>query len=147
MKHRLYFAIVLCGLTVAAPGIAQEKMTLGDLKAGNAQRLSRSDLQTLVPGANVVNIAANGSERRWTNGKDGMFVASTTNAGAVGLSVSTTGNGSWSIDDDGRYCATIEWPSRSEKWCRVIYRMGDAYYGIGSLKRDTNRAYRYEFKK
>jgi hypothetical protein len=145
MKNPLFFAILLYGLTVATLGIAQEKLTLGDLEAKKAQRLSPSELQSLVPEANVLSIAGTGSERHWKNHKDGTFVASSTNAGQVGVSISVQGNGTWSLAED-RYCVEIDWPGVVERWCRAIYRLGDTYYGVTYLS-DTARAYRFQFTK
>lgn len=147
MKNRFLYAILLCGLMVATPGAAQEKLTLGDLKANNAQQLSRSDLQSLVPEASVISTAGTNSTRRWTNEKGGTFVASSTNAGAIGAGKSVSGRGTWSINDEGRYCVEIDWPRTNEKWCRAIFQKGDAYYGVSSLKSDTAPAYRFEITK
>jgi len=134
-----------CG-TVASSTSAEETFTLGNLRAKKAQQLSRGELESLMPEANVLSIAGTGSVRRWKNNKDGKLVASSNNAGYISPSISLTGDGSWWVAYEGRYCVEIIWPGPLERWCRVIYRLGDIYYGVApSAYHDTARAYRFEF--
>lgn len=147
MIKPLLFAILLCGFTAAAPVAAQEKKTLGDLKADNAQQLSRNDLQSLMPEASVISTAGTGSSRRWKNEKDGTFIAASNNAGQRGSGSSSSGKGVWSINDQGQFCVVIDWARSSEKWCRTLFRKGDVYYGVSSLSNDATLAYRFEITK
>ncbi len=147
MNKPFLFAILLCGFTAAVPVAAQEKTTLGDLKAGNAQRLSRSDLQSLLPEASVISTAGTGSLRQWKNQKDGTFTASSNNAGQRGSGGGSSGKGAWSINDQGQFCVEIDWARSSEKWCRSLFRKGDVYYGVSSLSNDATLAYRFEITK
>ena len=143
MKSWCVILAMLCPVAV----YAQNEMTLSDLQAKSAQRLSRDDLRTLVSDAKVKSIASTGSERVWRNDPDGTFVASTTNAGAIGAARGGQGRGKWHVSDEGRFCVEIEWRNSTEKWCRVIYRLENAYYGVSSEKSPKSRAYLVEFSK
>jgi len=98
---------VLC-----AAGLAQaDTLSLADIKARNGTQLSEEQLQKLIPGANVVNHAPNGSTRTWTNKPDGSLVASTDSRGrsSTGGTRAHSAEGSWRIEN-GAYCVKMEWP-------------------------------------
>ncbi|MBK6974395.1 MAG: hypothetical protein IPH26_16100 [Sterolibacteriaceae bacterium] len=128
--------IIPCAL-FALPLLAQaENLHLSDLKSQNAVQLTADELKQLMPGAKVAHHSDAGSLRRWTNEADGKFVASSDvhrDPGWVGKTKSSGGRGTWHIGDNATYCVAIEWPGRSENWCRYIFKAGDKYYGVKSL--------------
>ncbi|HVP88579.1 MAG TPA: hypothetical protein VMU79_10915 [Casimicrobiaceae bacterium] len=135
---------VLC-----AAGLAQaDTLSLADIKARNGTQLSEEQLQKLIPGANVVNHAPNGSTRTWTNKPDGSLVASTDSRGrsSTGGTRPHSAEGSWRIEN-GAYCVKMQWPLAEEKWCRHLYQVGGKYYGVGARADDTAPAMELEFGK
>ena len=93
--------------------------------------MTREELLAFLPGAKVAHVSSAGSERHWTNGADGKFVASSTNklyGNALGTNIATH-EGTWSVNDAGKYCIDIDWKRVHEKWCSFILKSaGGAYY-------------------
>ena len=141
---------LLASFLLVLPFAAQaDALLLNDLKAQNGIQLSVDELKQLIPSAKVVSPLEAGSTRRWTNDPDGKFIASTdsrTTMGAAGAR-STTAQGTWHIGDNGTYCVTIEWKTVSENWCRYIFKVGEKYYGVGSIANGTAKAFSFEFSK
>lgn len=119
-------AMLLAGLMLAA----------APLLADDGQRLSRDELATLLPGAEVTHVSRGGSLRKWTNGPDGKFVASSDNKkfGSVAGSSSATAPGTWRISDEGRYCVQIDWRREAENWCSYIVKAPDGAYYLGAVE-------------
>lgn len=140
---------ILASVLLALPMAAQAgDLLLSDLKAQNGVQLSADELKQLMPGVKVVSYTAAGSTRRWKNEPSGKFVASSDVRGDVHKSVvSTTAQGTWHVGDNGTYCVTLEWPRKSESWCRYIFKVGDKYYGVKSLADGTSKAFEFEFSK
>ena len=86
--------------------------------------LSKEDVAQLLQGATVDFTSARGNRLNWKNELDGTMLASSLNSKGRG----TTKQGSWKIDDKGRFCVSIDWPSNLEEWCRTVVKDGDAYY-------------------
>jgi hypothetical protein len=141
---------LLAPLLLALPFAVQaDELLLNDLKAQNGIQLSVDEMKQLIPGAKVTNVLESGSTRNWTNEADGNFVASTdarSSRGAGGAK-SSTAQGTWHIGDNGTYCVTLEWKTRSENWCRYIFKVGEKYYGVASVANGTAKAYSFEFAK
>ena len=139
------FVVALLGLS-CGPLAAAQIATYGDLKAQNAQQVSGAELQAMLPGAHVVNRTSGGSVRNWTNNPDGTFIASSDGRGTSGSGRYTpsTGRGTWRIDDQGRLCVTIQWPRNPDDWCRMIYKAGGKYYGVGRTD-DSATTMEFEF--
>ena len=137
---------ILASSFLALPMVAQAgDMVLNDLKAQNGIQLSTDELKQLIPNAKVVS-HFQGSTRRWTNRPEGKFVASSDLRrfpGKPGLTSSA--QGTWHVGDNGTYCVTLEWPKRSENWCRYIFKVGGKYYGVKSVANGTSTAYEFEF--
>lgn len=144
---KLCRAIVPILLLLPYP-IAAADLTLKDIQSQHGIQLSAEELQQLLPGADVVNYFQE-SVRRWNNKAGGKFVASSDLRRHVGLlGKSSTAHGTWRIGEDGTYCVTLEWPKRSENWCRYIYKVGDKYYGVNSNAGGTAApAHPFEFSK
>jgi hypothetical protein len=115
----------------------------GDLASLDPQKLSKEQLDQLIPGAKMSRIVAStGSTNVWTNDADGTFVASTDNKSGIGTSITnrtgSTAPGKWHISPDGRYCVTIEWKRiATEDWCRYMFKTSAGYF---ASKSDNNRA-------
>ena len=136
--------LFLFGLCAAAANA--QVMTLADVKGKGAVQLSADDLKQLMPGAKVVSRTDAGSTRRWENKADGSFVASSDSSGQSGRARPSSGNGTWRVADDGKFCVEIQWNVTPEKWCRHIFKAGDKYYGVGRLE-DSAPAHELEFSK
>jgi len=142
---RFILASVLLALPLAARA---DGLVLNDLKAQNGVQLSTDELKQLLPNAKVVSYSETGSTRRWKNETDGKFVASSDVRRDVHRSgMPTTAQGTWHVGDNGTYCVTLEWPKRSESWCRYIFKVGGKYYGVKSVDNGTAKAQEFEFSK
>jgi len=140
---RLIVAIASLGLCSLA---GAQITTLADVKAKNGVQLSAEELKQLMPGAKVVSRTQAGSTRTWTNGADGTFVASTDGRGFSGKTSYATAQGTWRVGDNGRLCVTIKWNVAQDDWCRVMFKVGDKYYGVGRLD-DNAPASEFEISK
>lgn len=141
---RPIFASVLLALPLAAQA---GDLLLSDLKAQGGVQLSADELKELMPNAKVVSYYEE-STRRWKNDADGKFVASGDSRRHISSSgKSQTAQGTWHVGDNGTYCVTLEWPRRSESWCRYIFKVGDKYYGVKSIADGTSKAFEFEFSK
>jgi hypothetical protein len=140
---RLIVAIVSLGLYSLA---GAQVTSLADVKAKNGVQLSAEELKQLMPGAKVVSRTQAGSTRTWTNGADGTFVASTDGRGFSGKTNYATAQGTWRVADNGRLCVKINWTVSADDWCRVMFKVGDKYYGVGRLD-DNAPASEFEISK
>lgn len=139
---------VLASVLLALPLAAQAgDLVLNDLKARGVQ-LSVDELKQLMPGAKVVSYHEGGSIRHWKNEPDGKFVASSdvrrdpNRPGKV-----ATAHGTWHVGDNGTYCVTLEWPRRTENWCRYMFKVDGKYYGVKSFEDGAAKAWEFEFSK
>ena len=141
---RLIVAIASLGLCSLA---GAQITTLADVKAKNGVELSAEELKQLMPGAKVISRTQAGSTRRWENNPDGTFVASSDGRGvAGGRNAYGTAAGTWRVGDKGRLCVKINWNVTPEDWCRVMFKVGDKYYGVGRLD-DNAPASEFEISK
>jgi hypothetical protein len=85
--------------------------------------LAAGDVTHLLQGASVEFSSARGNRLSWRNDPDGTMMAS-----SAGPSGRTTRKGNWKIDDKGRFCVFIAWPTSNEEWCRYVVKEGDLYY-------------------
>lgn len=137
---------IIVSVLLALPlSVQAGDLMLRDLKARNGVLLSVDELKQLLTDAKVVSYHEE-STRRWKNDADGKFVASGDARRHVGARPQTA-QGTWHVGDNGTYCVTIEWPRRSESWCRYIFKIGDKYYGVKSLVDGTSEAFEFEFSK
>lgn len=133
---RILIAVLLAATCGAQPVLAQEnEISLEQLQARNAEKLSREKLEQLLPGARVMRMTGGGAELSWTNHPDGKFIANDrqTRSGGLGQRSGMGGSapGTWRISEDGRYCVDIDWNTRDrEKWCRDLYQVNGHYYMI-----------------
>lgn len=89
-------------------------------------------------------VAGQGNLRSWKGSADGKLIAS---AAGTGLTLRGEGTGTWQVADNGSYCVQIEWKTRSEQWCRFIYRVGDKHYGVKSEANPAAPAQEIKFLK
>lgn len=137
-------SVVLVGaLALFGVAWADTPALFGDLDPLSPQKLSKEQLDQLLPGAKMHRIAAStGSNHFWTNDADGTFVISTDNKSGIGTSITnrtgSTAPGKWHIAPDGRYCVTIEWKRvATEDWCRYVFKTSAGYF---VTKTESNRA-------
>jgi hypothetical protein len=142
---RLFLVLASCLMVtnVRAEGPA----VLGDLDPLSPEKLSKEQLDQLIPGAKMKRITAGGSTHLWTNEADGTFTVSTDNRGTGGGTAIMAGNtsapGKWHVAPDGRYCVTIEWRKYpTEDWCRYVFKTTDGYYGTKSDHDRSAKVYR-----
>jgi hypothetical protein len=135
---------LILGLGVAQ--VAWCQTTLGELQQKGAVKLSAQDMRSVVAGAKVTNMTANGNVQTWEDEEGGKFVARSSNASTAG-GRSTQGTGTWQVEDAGRYCVEITWPMSKEKWCRFLFKSGDKYFASASDRKPESRLYQIEFRK
>jgi hypothetical protein len=135
----LLVGVFASSVTALADGPA----VFGDLDPLSPQKLSKEQLDQLLPGAKMSRIAiSSGSTNMWTNDADGTMIVSTDNKSGIGTSITSrrgsTSPGKWHISPDGRYCVTIEWKLiPTEDWCRYLFKTSDGYF---ASKSESNRA-------
>lgn len=154
MKSLILVTALILSVFESQAVLAQEsEMSLEQLQAKNAEKLSRERLEQLMPGARVMRSTAGGGELSWTNNPDGKFLANDRQTRSGGMrhrsGFGGTAPGTWRISEDGQYCVDIEWALRDrEKWCRDIYQVNSHYYMIRKGKGDGgNKAMLLEIKK
>jgi hypothetical protein len=86
--------------------------------------LSKEDVRQLLQGLTIAFTSTRGNQLRWRNELDGTMFATSLGPGGK----NNTKKGSWKIDDKGRFCVSIDWPSNLEEWCRSIAKEGGSYY-------------------
>ena len=138
-------AAALGWVITMAPVLAEEK-TLADIKAQNIPRVSKEELAALLPGSTFQQISGVRSNVRtyWKHEPDGtlngMRSASIRNASRTGK---------WSVNDNGAYCVDIHGQTEDDavKWCRIIYKAGDDYFGYAATANDSTRAISFTLSK
>jgi hypothetical protein len=132
---------VLAVLCASASGVVPAQyveLTYADLESKSPHVLSKEETAALLPGASMMRWSINGSEQRWTNEPGGSFVISSKNA--LNPRMNGTGQGTWRLREDGKYCVTLVWKSAAdEDWCRVIVQTSDGYYMGRSTEPPTQR--------
>jgi hypothetical protein len=135
-------------MALALPTTAQESGndSVGRIVTQGGQKLSTDELRRIFPGATTTSLSDKGT-RRWHNSPDGKFVAHGYNPNTTTpRAQSYQGFGTWEITEAGRYCVNIEWPKSEEKWCRVVFRLGEKYYWTDQPDDPNARAKEFELK-
>jgi len=129
------FRLAIAATLFAVWSLASAQATnLGQLKAQNAVQVSADEMQQLIPGAKVVSLTIAGSTRRWTNKSDGTLSASSDGRGSTGgRGYASSAQGTWMLDEKGRWCVKIQWTGALDDWCRYLFKSGEKYYGFGRL--------------
>jgi len=148
LRNLALVAVAVLGASAVALAQESSQLKLRDLLAKGAKQLSAEEVQQILPGAKVTSISARGVIRRWENNADGKFVA-------YGLDPTTTtpllrnfqGLGNWRIGDNGKYCVTVDWPKATEKWCRILFKLDEKYYGVNSVDDENIHAHELEFRR
>lgn len=120
-------SVVLVLLAIAQ---AHAQQTLGEVIDKGGQKLSKDELASLLPGTKHTSKTDLLGTRTWTHNADGKLSA--ISVGGPFNQRPVRGEGTWNVIDPGRYCFTIEWPRSTEKRCMFVYRLGDAYFGVGN---------------
>lgn len=121
-------------------------VTVGELKTKAAQKLSKEDLEALIPGSSLRGETVR-SNRSWKHEKDGKLEASGQRKPGQGSTRSVMGTGTWKVSDGGRLCVDIDWPTEKEKWCRLIYKLDDYYVGVKDDTDDAVKGDKFTLKK
>jgi len=108
------------GGTVASSGVVIPEPYAAAVRT----RLTREELEKLLPGASVMRLNLEGKESRWVNNRDGSLMA----IWAPRYRQVMSATGKWRISDDGRYCLHVEWPKGTENWCRFLAPAGKDQY-------------------
>jgi hypothetical protein len=139
---------ILAFILLVLPSAAQAgDLVLKDLKAQNGVQLSADELNQLLPNAKVTSYFS-GSTRTWKNEPGGSFTALSDFRRSMKPGMAqATGQGTWHVGKDGAYCVSIDWPQRSEKWCRYLFKVGGKYYGVKSIDDESAIAHEFEFSK
>jgi hypothetical protein len=141
--------LCLLPLIVSMPSIAAEPaVVFGDLEALHPQKLSKEQLEQLLPGARMSRKNPTGSTNLWTNEPGGAFIISTDNKSRIATSTIaqiSSSPGTWHISPEGKYCVTIEWKKvPTEDWCRYVFQTDDGYYVSRTDQNRAEKVYRYE---
>jgi hypothetical protein len=133
-----------------APAVALgQEIELGQLLDQNAVKLTKADLEGLVPGTTT-------KFTQWTTGPLGQASVDYSWENPPGGAkfrvyaraprTSNDGTGTWSISENGRYCwdivITREWKS-----CRFIFKADGAYYMSPSADNRSAKAIPVKFEK
>lgn len=135
--------LLVGAFALSGVALADSPAVFGDLDPLSPQKMSKEQLEQLLPGAKMSRIVAKtGSTHIWTNNSDGTIVVSTDNKSGVNSSITNrsgvTTTGTWHISPEGRYCVTVEWKRVDpEDWCRYIFKTSEGYFGT---KSDVSRA-------
>jgi hypothetical protein len=148
-RHFATFVVVVGSFFgMLAPAWADPPVVLGDLDSLNAQKLTKEQLDELMPGAKISRkIPTTGSTNYWTNDPDGTLIASTDNKSGIGSSIMNRGGatapGKWNVTPDGRYCLHIEWKGvPNEDSCRFVFKTSEGYFGAKTGASPTEKVYR-----
>lgn len=136
---------------IALPGVANADAPalLGDLDPLSPEKLTKEQLEQLLPDAKMSRVVAKtGSTHFWTNDPDGTFIISTDNKSGIGTTITNrtgaTARGTWHISPDGRYCVTVEWKRvDTEDWCRYMFKTSGGYFAAKSDKTRTEKVHRF----
>ena len=137
-------ALLLCAAGAAR---AQEAMTLSDLESKNPRRLTRDELQQMLPEAKVTrHNSRTGNTAKWTNTPGGKMYAASDNR-MSGLGISKPTPGTWNISDAGQWCVTIQWRVLPpEDWCAQMFQTSDGVYAAYSAGPEA-KVQKYELVK
>lgn len=95
----------------------------------DAVKMTREELLSFLPGTKVIHMNSGGSTRIWTNNPDGTLMASSDGkkyGGALGAPGSSAGT--WKVNEEGKFCISIDWRREAENWCSSILKAPDGYY-------------------
>ena len=127
MKTIAAYAVLVL-LTIAQ---AHAQQTLGEVIDKGGQKLSKDELAGLLPGTKHTSQLGAQGTRAWAHNVDGKLSATSLGGSANTRGGPLRGEGTWNVIDPGKYCFNIEWPRSTEKRCMFVYKLGDAYFGVG----------------
>lgn len=148
MRHHTLKGLLAILAIVPAVALGQE-VELGTLLDKGAVRLTKAELESLVPGATTKftqwTTGAKGQgnvDYSWQNAADGKIP----HAFGRGMKSSWDGTGTWRISEDGRYCWDLMM-QREWKSCRFVFKVGDGYYMSTSADDRATKALPSKFQK
>lgn len=98
-----------------------------------AVKMTKQELLTFLPGTQSNYETKAGSLQQWKNKPDGKFIATTNNkkyGSTLGVH-SVTAPGTWRVNDEGKYCITIDWRRDPADWCSFVFKNADGEYFLG----------------
>ncbi|MFL9916038.1 DUF995 domain-containing protein [Paraburkholderia fungorum] len=113
---------------VASSSAAQKPVAAANPQptgAGRPPRVTKEQLQALLPGSTMLRTNIAGALRQWVNKPDGTL---TVYWGGAGLRQSHSASGRWSVTDEGRFCLHIDWEDLPENWCRFLEQTANGEY-------------------
>lgn len=139
-KSACCFLVLMFGFAVALQSAQAQDMTLGELKEKNAQMLSKDELNALLPDSTYTRLFGKGVRTYWKNESGGKLDGGQTCARST-PSCNKLYQGKWWVRDDGAYCieANAGAADDTQKWCRAVWKIGNAFYGVTMSKADDSR--------
>jgi hypothetical protein len=131
-KQKLAVLLLAAGAVVGP--VAAEEMTLDAARKAGGQKLTREELASVLPKL-TLRAESERAQRTWYHNADGSLRATATAKAGRGSGAPTKAEGMWRVSQDGKYCVEVQWTA-PEKWCRMLYKVGNEYFGF----RDDNDA-------
>jgi hypothetical protein len=133
------------GWVITTAPVSAVEMTLGEVKAQNAHKLSKDELTALLPGSRFTQRYPN-SYNYWDHNPDGTLVGRLNPRDAQ---YDRPRRGNWSVGNNGTYC--VDWRGMTaddvQKFCAFVYRVGDNYFRYGAKAADSKRAISFTLEK
>ena len=148
MNRLAKFVMSILLVTCAAPVWSQESMSVGDVKAKNAKRLSKDELIKLLTGHDYLSTGPS-YQQRWTLDPDGTTKGANTPKVVSVMQQPAGGEAKWSVNDQGEFCLDGKWYFRQVyevKFCHQVYEFGDGYYRFSPKAADSSPAYFFQVK-
>lgn len=134
------------GWVITMASVSAAEMTLGEVKAQNAPKLSKDELSALLPGSRFTQWYPN-SYNYWDHNPDGTLVGTFIYRLDRRLDLPRKGN--WSVGANGTYC--VDWRGMTaddvQKFCAFVYKVGDNYFRYGAKAADSARAISFTLEK
>ena len=136
---RLVASALLClALAACASAGKEPQMTLGDLTAKGARKLSGAEVRTLLSGSRM-------SGKAW---RSGVRVTSTMAPNGTFEGTTAKGqefSGIWTVSEDGQSCTNLRYdPVGAGSPCVFTYELGGRYY-IADRDEPTSRVVERSF--
>jgi hypothetical protein len=149
MTQRTLAQLLVTMVALVPAAAPAEETDLGRVLDKGAVRLTKADLDALIPGTTTKftqwttgSRAHANVDYSWENPPGGASFR----AFARWPRMSGNGTGTWSIADNGRYCWDIMM-DREWKACRFIFKIGDGYYMSPSATDRAAKATSVKFDK
>jgi len=118
-------AVLLAFSFVAGAAWPQVEMPVGILLDKGGRKLSSEEVRALLSGATVDAQRSGNVQTKTLYKPDGSLSAQIQAPDA-----STGGTGTWKVEDDGKFCISINWTLHFPPvaGCSYVFRLGDSFY-------------------